>query len=504
MLSMNLKTIQANIKGMDTRTSAIAAAALLCTVLPLELSHLIAGVIGAAGYLLIISLNPTVDRKASKASKELCPPPSANRRQPYRPPRQREAGCAATTVPRGAPGQVQHQEKKPEVWRPSVVPVVAPSFKRVGWEAEVEELLVQISATAEGDAMVKQIARAVKKAIWPILPEAEVVGFAGGSLKSGAAFGVAVPDVDIVISADPQALTGRLLGRWSRARGPAVNLDAKKLHKSAIRACTDRLVSVSDFRFRRSAFRSAEPKVTLIAPGSSGTFESGVPVNLFVNAVQPFYNAALLTECGQLDQRAKELILLVKRWAKDRGLGHEAKGHLSPLAWTLLVIYFLQVGAEEAQPVLPPVESFEVSSGLLKKRGGTKTKPAPRADDGACTTTAELFRRFVRFYATAFDWRNEAICARLGRRGAPDLTLPLHIIVKDDGSTAVGPSIENPFEDGSNLGDCMSASSLARLHEELARAYELASKEDASLTALLEPWAPPAEGEEKEEDDKEN
>merc|ERR1711862_1091594 len=71
--------------------------------------------------------------------------------------------------------------------------------------------------------------------------------------------------------------------------------------------------------------------------------------------------AALLTECGQLEPRARELILLVKRWAKDRGICHAAKGHLSPYSWTLLCIFFLQVREE---PMLPPLDRFKKSSAL--------------------------------------------------------------------------------------------------------------------------------------------
>merc|ERR1719277_329345 len=75
-----------------------------------------------------------------------------------------------------------------------------------------------------------------------------------------------------------------------------------------------------------------------------------------------------MTECGRIDPRTKALILLVKRWAKDRGVCHAAKGHLSPYAWTLMVIYFLQVGVEDEGPLLPPLSGFAVSSGLSMKK----------------------------------------------------------------------------------------------------------------------------------------
>merc|ERR1719149_590497 len=96
----------------------------------------------------------------------------------------------------------------------------------------------------------------------------------------------------------------------------------------------------------------------------------------------PLYSDAVLVACGQLDPRAKGLIVLVKRWAKDRGICHEAKGHLSPYLWSLLVFYFLQVGVENAGPMLPALESFAVSSGLMtlparQKRSVLTTEDAP-------------------------------------------------------------------------------------------------------------------------------
>ena len=71
--------------------------------------------------------------------------------------------------------------------------------------------------------------------------EAEVVGFATGDITRGKAFGVAVPDVDILLNVDPTVLTARLHGRWNQSGVAGAKLDLHKLHKSAIRACTDRL-----------------------------------------------------------------------------------------------------------------------------------------------------------------------------------------------------------------------------------------------------------------------
>jgi len=298
--------------------------------------------------------------------------------------------------------------------------------------------------------------------------------------------------VEIVASVNPQILFERLHGRQERD-SPA-QLDAKKLQKCAIRTCTDRLVATGGFKFRRSAFRGSEPKVTLLAPASLGLFSESIAIDFSVNVATPFYNAALLTECGQIDSRASALILIVKRWAKDRGICHAAKGHLSPYLWGLVTIYFLQVGVSNEGPLLPPLDQFGMSAGLLDKK--QKAKPQAKWTAAQATTpkksAGELFKEFANFFQTQFDWKNEAVSIRAGQRAPPSLDLPLNILVPEGSATTtqVGPSIEDPFQTAQNLADGMNNASFERLKEELLRADTLCQR-DASLSELLEPWVPP-------------
>jgi len=487
---------------MDTRSVIILAIAVCCAVLPLEITHLLSACVGAGLYLLVQALqgasvppNRAGPREAQggKAAKAWRPGTSREwaPRSAERPARCRDGpGCgrpAPEVAGRGAP--------RLEVRKPSAVPVLAPTFQSSGWEAEVAELLDQLAPTKEGEEVVRQISATVRAAVARVIPEAEVSGFACGSLVSGKAFGVAVPEVDIVVNANPQALLGRLQGRWSA--GPrSARLDARKLQKSAIRACTDQLVSTGTFKFRRSAFRGDEPKVTMIAPSSMDGCEQGIPINLSVNTVTPVYNAVLLAECGHMEPRAKELALLVKRWAKDRGLCHTAKGHLPPYAWTLLTIYYLQVAAfEDETPLLPALEGTRALSAQAVKDAWKQSRepPAPSGGRSPQLSIGELFRGFLQFYTKEYNWRDEAVSVRRGKRDAPDIKVPIHIILHDDGKTTeVGPSIENPFEAASNVGNCTSAESLHHLQQELKRAGALC-EEGASLTELLTPWAPAEE-----------
>lgn len=388
--------------------------------------------------------------------------------------------------------------------KPTVVPIKAPVFSALDFDAQVDELVTRITPTPACHKAVEELTDIVRQKIQSLIPEAEIMGFATGDLRGGTAYGVAVPEVDIVANANPTDLTKRLQGRLaqtSRQRMQAIpKLDMRKLQKSAIRVCTSLLVSVG-FKFRRSSFRSDEPKVTLLAPPSLRVSDVAIPVDFSVNNTTPLYNMVLLTECGQMDPRAKSLILLVKRWAKDRGVCHASQGHLPPYAWSLLVIYFLQVGVESDGPLpLPALEKFAMSSGLItaspnaalapsKVKHSSPARPT-RGGDVPQKTVAQLFKEFVRFYNKEIDWHKEAVSVRLGRRAPPPLALDIHIVVNDDGSTAVSPIIEDPFDSKRNLGSYTNWASLKRFHLELDRADRLLSN-GTSLTQLLEPWRPP-------------
>jgi len=473
---------------MNLQNFGLLVLALLCALAPLELSQVAFALAGAVAYALLQALQPKTTRKA-KVGKVPAAGPVAHKGAALVP---RRSAAAAHTArePRAASPPEQQQVFR----QPSSKPVVPPTFTAAGFNAEVEELLAQIAPTAESDRVVQQLAATVERTLARTFPELEVAGFASGDLLRGTAFGVAVPEVDIIASLSPHALAGRGQGR-SKA-DEKEQLDVRKLQKSAIRTCTDRLVAMGGFKFRRSAFRGQEPKVTLLVPASLGIHSESIPIDFSVNSTTPLYNAALLTECGHMEPRAKALILLVKRWAKDRGICHAAKGHLSPYAWTLLTIYFMQVGGSEEGELLPPVSGFEVSKGLIAGPGAIVTQPAAKpqwtrpAPTGERRPVGALFREFVKFYR-AFDWHNEAVSVLSGKRAPPDLTLPLHIIVAEDGKTTqVGPSIEDPFERKRNLGECTTVQSLARLVEELQRAEQLLGSK-ASLSELLEPWVPP-------------
>ncbi|CAK9033899.1 unnamed protein product [Durusdinium trenchii] len=111
----------------DLRTQCIILAGILTAVLPLEIHHLLAMVLGAAGYMFLQQLEPSVRRRSELLE--------------VKKPVRRSAGSAGSGV--GAEEKMEKEnaervERRPkEVKKPSVVPVQAPKFQAIGWDAEV-------------------------------------------------------------------------------------------------------------------------------------------------------------------------------------------------------------------------------------------------------------------------------------------------------------------------------------------------------------------------------
>jgi len=456
---------------VDFRVVALLAFIVACTMDFVQLVFVFVGIITyATVQTLTVPANFKADKGSSKGHKK-CIDGDA-----FTPSRSRRAPSPQVSAEPPAKAEAASRQLSSQ-------PVAAPTFSAEGWDAEVDELLEKISPTQKSERIVQELARFVKQTLAPLIPEVEVLGFASGDFSTGTAFRVAVPEVDIVLRVDPHILSARLRGRDPQSASQARVVDMGKLQKSAIRICTDRLVATGHCKFRRSAFRGPEPKVTLLVPTSLGVHDEAIPIDLSINSTSPFRNAALLTEVGRLEPRARSLALLVRRWAKDRGLCHAAKGHLSPYAWTLLAVYFLQVSEEHK--LLPPLKGSEM---LEDSTPTLAAAAATRANESH--TVGELFRAFAAFYTDDFNFRNEAVSVRRGTRDPPDVTLPLHIVLHEDGvTTSVAPSVEDPFDRRRNLSGDTTAPALLRMKEELGRAHQLCAQ-GASLSELLEPWVP--------------
>lgn len=141
-------------------------------------------------------------------------------------------------------------------------------------------------------------------------------------------------------------------------------------------------------------------------------FEDRLDVDLSCQNEGALRNTRLLRAYANIDSRVRDLGVAVKIWAKAADIVGAAQSKLSSYTFTLLMIYFLQVHRDVNLPCLSP-GLFEVTAN-------------PETRDAACETAsnawtcdlslAELFFRFIGFYAGDFEWGREVCCPRIGQR----------------------------------------------------------------------------------------
>jgi len=455
-------------RQVATLTLGITALVLLCSAFPRREPELML-ILTAA---LVCGLKHAQEKFSSAQKVSVTKVPRTSRH-----PRLREASKVCRKEQSRATPETQarpHPARK-EGFRQTAKPIAPLKFVATGWEAEVDELSRKIARTAEVERLVQLIVSKARRAIQLVVPEAEIIGFASGNPMSNKAFAMAVPEIHIVMKASSAVLLRRLESRYTRGGTISYRPDGQKLQKCAIRTCTEQLVAEAGFKFRRSAFVGEDPKVCLLVPPRLGFCAESVAIDLSVNSTTPLRSETIMSECSRQDPRSESLMLLVRRWARDRGIAHTTKGHLSTYAWNLLTVFFLQVAPTSDSSLGP------IGEEPLAKR---------EAECSSQKSVAALFEELVAFYSRDFNWQTEGISVRLGRRAPARVSSNSRFIAAEDGSTELRPSIEDPFEVKVDLGSCVTSNSMSRLREEFQRADELCSR-GASLKELLELWAPP-------------
>lgn len=373
------------------------------------------------------------------------------------------------------------------------VPVGAGPVLAMTWEAQVSSVLREIPPPVD-DRIVKMVVAAILTRVQDHVPSASVLGTACEDRgRSNAKNGFVVPKVDIIIDAAPTALAEFTGVKLQRTTAYGKQLDDWNLKKATVRSLSKHLVESEGFVFRRTAFSAGDPKVTLFVPPRPGVWPYGFHVELVANTVVPLQSSALLREVGCLDSRVTPLISLVRLWAKERGICHVSLGFLSPYAWALMTIFFMQVrepavdsGEVEGDGALPDLESFiSAMQPSHRARDGRDVGEAVVAMERSTTVAGvtpvgELFKHFLAFYDQEFDWSNELISVRFGKRRLP----PLPTNLSKTGKYEICMSIEDPFDTSKNLGRILSPENFARTKSEFAVAKSLCFS-GARLSAVL-------------------
>eukprot|EP00429_Kryptoperidinium_foliaceum_P075650 CAMPEP_0176230926 /NCGR_PEP_ID=MMETSP0121_2-20121125/24542_1 /TAXON_ID=160619 /ORGANISM="Kryptoperidinium foliaceum, Strain CCMP 1326" /LENGTH=545 /DNA_ID=CAMNT_0017570267 /DNA_START=260 /DNA_END=1893 /DNA_ORIENTATION=- len=111
----------------------------------------------------------------------------------------------------------------------------------------------------------------------------------------------------------------------------------------------------------RDKFKVVDAIKAAMVPILKINFQQVLDVDLSFKNTGPLPNTQLLRAYSELDTHVRELVVMVKLWAKAAGVCGAANGHLSAYSFTLMAIYFLQVD--------PPVADAMPQHRAVHRRG---------------------------------------------------------------------------------------------------------------------------------------
>jgi len=327
----------------------------------------------------------------------------------------------------------------------------APTFKGQSWDDQVQEALEARSPTPAVHVGVNKLADYLQSVLKRSFPGVKVQGFARGNPFAVQAYRAALPEIQMTIMVD-------LVDHFSSTLSdPFHETSPGKLNKHILRSTMRQLVYKHGFKFRRTALGGESPKAVLTVPPTLRFFDEAVCVEISVNSMEPAHASELLDFGHQATPFTNQLVMLVQHWARDRGISYVAEGSLSPFAWTVLVLFFMQT-----RGLLP---SFQQNT---HQDTAAHSGMEPAASAGA------LVKDFFRFYAEECDLFTEVVCIRTGQRckRIPPLPPADVRLVEEELAEAI-PRIKDPFNAAIDLESGMLAKAIVRLKEELTRASTL-------------------------------
>lgn len=155
-----------------------------------------------------------------------------------------------------------------------------------------------------------------------------------------------------------------------------------------------------------SSFKVVEVISSARIPILKLCFDGKLDVDVSFQNVDPLRNTQLLRAYARLSTQVRQLVALVKFWARAEGVCGAQYGHLSSYSVTLMAIYFLQVDPSIQMPCFPTSQCS----------GDTSIPKACNVNWKCPFTVPLLIRRFFEFYASEHWWGYEVISIRTGKR----------------------------------------------------------------------------------------
>lgn len=185
--------------------------------------------------------------------------------------------------------------------------------------------------------------------------------------------------------------------------------------------------------------------------------KTGINCDICVNNTLALENTKLLKEYSLLDDRFVQMSLFIKHWSKSRLLNEPYHGTLSSYAFVLLIVHFLQ---NLKEPILPRLDK-KLDSSLKNEH-----------------SIGWLIASFFKYYSYDFDIENDVVSIKHSHLSKKDLNWT-------DDEQRYFLSIEDPFEEGFNVGRTLAEECVETLKYEFTRSYILIREKKDIKTLCL-------------------
>ena len=178
------------------------------------------------------------------------------------------------------------------------------TFSTIGWDAEIDEFLREVSPADKSDAILLSITKATSAGIKSIVPEARLTAFTSVNIFNN--HDVGSLEAEVSIELEPAMLAERIEAfRLKRRamrhandhqivnRKSAIGVEHDDLAKRALRMLTRELAQTGFFLFQHCSYKEREPKVVLRVPESRGLTDRDIFVAFTVNCPTPTRAATL-------------------------------------------------------------------------------------------------------------------------------------------------------------------------------------------------------------------
>jgi len=209
----------------------------------------------------------------------------------------------------------------------------------------------------------------------------------------------------------------------------------------------------------------------------------GYEADCGINNLLAIENSQLIRAYMTADVRARQLVFIIKHWAKQRKINDPFRGTLSSYAYVLMTIHYLQ---QLSPPVLPCLQSYQLRGRGERMVSGydcwwDERLAAEWRSDNSSSLSALLSGWYL-YYAHCFGFTDDVISVRVGgvlgkrekeKEWAGSGKRDKHLL-----------SIEDPFEVSHDLGRVCDGNALFEIRGECIRGSKMQA-EGKSVQALM-------------------